>query len=775
MKGMRRTERPSPHRYDSTSPDQSCRAHSAFPLAVAVLVVVVAVLAAHWPVLSAGAVSFDDTPYLFENPVLQRPSWTSVATVLREVLGSSTVKGYYEPLTLISLMLDVTRGGTPENLRPFHVTSLALHAINTASVIILLCVLLGGPRPGTDPRDAQRRRTASLWAAGAAGLLFGLHPMTVEPVAWVWERKTVLATFFAVWCLILYAGYTRRGSRAAYGAALALFVLALMAKPTVTPVPVLLLLLDFWPLRRLNRRAVWEKIPFFIIAGVFAVITIVSTGRTGAVTLPADRTLLQVPLKVGYLMVFYLGKIIWPVNLSSVYVLPEPMALGQPRVLLGLLGTCLLAALLVLSLRWTRAVLTGGLFFAAALAPTLGVIGYSWVNASDKYVYFPAVGPLMVLAWAWIRAWEAAAPQRSRRKRTMLVAVLALAAVAEAVATRRYIALWRDTETLFTYMLRLTPDVPGLHNSVGVALASRGAIAEAIRHFKMAITLFPRFAAAHDNLGFALAQDGRTDEAIDHFHEALRIEPDYARAHVRLAAILAKKRRFDEAVAHYLRALRVKPNDPAALNNLGVVLDAQGRHEEAIAHYRRALAIDPCFGEAHRCLGLALARQGHFDMAVGHLTKAAHLCPGAPDTWADLADVLVGRGQDAEAATHYARALELKPDHLRALNNLAWLYATRPGLRADAGLESVRLAENACRLCGRTDAGAMDTLAAAYASVGRFVEAVDAARTALYLARTAGQEALAEDIAIRLQTYMAGRPWRHAAQRASSRKARRVE
>jgi len=347
------------------------------------LIVVGATLFAHWPALDAEAINMDDQDYLFANPVLQHASWASVGVIFREVFRSSTVQGYYEPLTLLSLMLDVAAGGCPDNLRPFHVTSLVLHLLNTILIIVLLYMLFGRP-----------------WAAAAVGLLFGVHPLTVEPVAWVWERKTILAAFFGLWCLIFYVRYTRRPSFGAYAGVLVMFVLALMAKPTITPLPALLLLVDFWPLGRLNGRAVLEKAPLLAIAGISAIITVISTSvNTSSVALLGENSLAQLPLKICYLIVFYLCKIVWPANLSSIYLLPQPMALSQPLVLGAVAGTCVLILLLVVSLRRTRAPAMASLFFIVAISPTFGVVQYSWVAASDKYVYIPAIGLLMVLAW----------------------------------------------------------------------------------------------------------------------------------------------------------------------------------------------------------------------------------------------------------------------------------------------------------------------------------------------------------------------------------------
>ena len=214
-------------------------------LASLVIVTCVAVFVVHWPALSAKALSFDDGQYLTENVLVQNPGWRSVQRFLTEVLKPSTVGGYYQPLSMISLMTDYALGGRPDNLRPFHSTSLALHVANTALIIVLLYLLFGRP-----------------WIAAAVGLLFGVHPMTVESIPWVGERKTLLAAFFALWCLILYVRYTRRNTWQLYVSCFVMYVLALLSKPTSLPVPVLMLLMDYWPLNRWRPKVIIGKMAF---------------------------------------------------------------------------------------------------------------------------------------------------------------------------------------------------------------------------------------------------------------------------------------------------------------------------------------------------------------------------------------------------------------------------------------------------------------------------------------------------------------------------------
>jgi hypothetical protein len=240
--------------------------------AVLIAAVCLAVLATHWPALSAKATSIDDGQYLMGNPLVQNPCWDSARRFLTEVLKPSTVSGYYQPLTMISLMLDYALGGREDNLFPFHRTSLALHAANTALVIVLLYLLFG-----------------NIWAAAAVGLLFGVHPMTVEPIPWLSERKTLLSAFFAFWALIFYICFTRTtGNKKYYIAALVAYLLALMSKPTSIFLPLMMLLMDYWPLNRLRCQVIVEKIPFLFLAAVFIIMTIVSQISAGGGFFPGQ-------------------------------------------------------------------------------------------------------------------------------------------------------------------------------------------------------------------------------------------------------------------------------------------------------------------------------------------------------------------------------------------------------------------------------------------------------------------------------------------------------
>jgi len=328
---------------NSQPANRNCKPHFGvlFPLTAAVMLVAL-VITVHWPVLSSQAQCFDDGEYVTQNRLVLNPGWYSARRFVSEVLNPSTVKGYYQPLPMISLMLDVATGGSAKDFRAFHQTNLALHVLNTVLLFLLL-----------------RQMFELVWPAVLTAALFGIHPMTVEPIAWLGERKTMLATFFSLACLLAYLRSTQARHRTWLAAAWLLYLAAMLSKPTAVPLCALLVLLDWWPLRRLSWRSVIEKTPFFALAACFAMISLLSQSRTAGIDTTSNFGPAKLALVIPYLISFYLTKMIWPVNLCSAYALPEPMSLGNPRVFVGLAMALLIAVALAFSLRRTRALVAG--------------------------------------------------------------------------------------------------------------------------------------------------------------------------------------------------------------------------------------------------------------------------------------------------------------------------------------------------------------------------------------------------------------------------------
>jgi Flp pilus assembly protein TadD len=617
-------------------------------MAILLVVVCTMVFVVHWPALSAHALSFDDNQYLTENPLVKNPSWASARRFLTEILEPSTVMGYYQPLSMISLMVDYALGGRVDNLMPFHRTSLILHVANTALIIILLYLLFAQP-----------------WIAAAVGLLFGLHPMTVEPISWIGERKTLLAAFFALWCLIFYVRFVRKGGWKLYSGCLLMYVLALMSKPTSTPLPALMLLMDFWPLKRLKWQMVLEKLPFFAIGFISAIITYMSQSRTARAILPSECGPAHILLIICHNIIFYPYKMLYPVNLSSNYTLPDRVDFSVPMVLTGVIATCVLITLLVASLRWTRGPLTGWLFFFIAILPTMQIIRFGNVIASDKFAYLPSFGIMMILAsfLSWL-----CVTGKLKRKSVLIVIVTVVVFVlcgVESIATRRYLANWRDTTSLYEHMLKLTPAQVPLYNNLGWELYSKGRIDEAIGYYLKAQDIKPDDAKTHNNLANALKAKGQLEQAEAHYRKALEIAPRDGKVHNNFGILLASEGRLDEAISHYRRALELIPESIEIRNNLAITLQSEGKFDEAINLYNQGLKLGQDSAALHNNLSLVLVK--HPDpnsrdiaAAITHAQRAVELthCKDAAFLQT-LAIVYDAAGQSEQAIITAQKALSI--------------------------------------------------------------------------------------------------------------------
>jgi tetratricopeptide (TPR) repeat protein len=648
-------------------------------LAILIIAVCAAVLITHWPALSAQALSVDDEIYFTKNSLVRTPSWESAKQFLIEVFEPSTVGGYYQPLTMISLMIDYELGGQTNSLRPFHRTSLILHTANTALIIILIYELFG-----------------QIWIAAAVGLLFGVHPMTVETIPWVGERKTLLAAFFALWSLILYIRFARKGNLIIFLGCIVMYVLALMSKPTATPLPVMMLLMDYWPLKRLNRQTILEKLPLFVIGGIFAAITYISQSRTTLVIMPEAYGPMRIPLVICHNIIFYLCKMIWPTNLS-LYPFPDPFGFSSPMVMIGVAGTCILIPLLIISLRWTRAAITGWLIFFVMVFPTIQIFQFGRVIAADKFVYLPSIGILMILAafLAWICG--SGDIRQHKVKCAIVTIIILMLSGAESLAARRYLADWKDTVSLFTRMVKMTPNsiLPlnhlgvayvekgdiekavecftqsleikpdtSIYNNLAVILTMKGEVGEAIKWYKKAIQFDHGNSEAYYNLANILLSQGNPNQAVIGYEKALSINPKYVKAHINLAIALTQAGRIDEAIGHLNEASKMEPRNVDIHYNLAMVLRQQGRLDEAIGHLNEAVKIEPNNVSVHYNLAMTLGQQGRIDEAIEHFIKAEKTNPNDVEVHYGLAGALINKGRIQEAIEEYRQVLKLQPQDI---------------------------------------------------------------------------------------------------------------
>jgi tetratricopeptide (TPR) repeat protein len=645
--------------------------------------------------------SLDDSDYVTYNPLVTNPGWSSTLRFFGEVIKPSTFKGYYHPLAMTSLMLDYAMGGRPDDLRAFHRTSLALHVLNTMLIVLLIYRLFGSMIP-----------------AGIIGLAFGLHPLTVEPTAWVGERKTLLAAFFALSCVLSYVQYVRHKGRAWIASSLVCFLLALLSKPTATMLPLVLLLLDYWPLRRLGFQSLREKAPFLFLALIFGALTIISQHQVGGIGETTASDYLRWPLRACYTLAFYLVKIARPTNLSCIYPQPGPFTVSNPVVLLAVVCVAALSAVVVAARRRTRAPLVGWLIFVIALAPTLGLVKYTWVITFDNYVYLPALGFLVVLGSGLTSIWTAR--HHGIAPKVLCVVLGLLILTAETRGTRMALRNWTDSLTLYRHMERVAPDSPVVQNRLGILLDGETTHPEAIRHMQRALQLEPAYGDAHYNLGIVLASSGNIDESIRHFQMAVALMPESPDAAYNLGLSLRLANRLDEAAAQFRQALRLRPEYLEARDQLGGILVVQGRTQEAVDQLRTAAGLAPSSAPLQFRLSMALLLLGgHSREAVERLRQA---CREAP-TWPT------------------------------PFNALAWLLATSPDSATRDPAEALRLATRAVDLTGARDARVLDTLAAAEAATGDFEHAIENGRRAFELASQSRGDSLASGMRERVVLY----------------------
>ncbi|MEE9532432.1 MAG: tetratricopeptide repeat protein [Syntrophobacteria bacterium] len=566
------------------------------------LILITAVLLVYWQVGDHEFINYDDNAYITDNAQVQK-GLTSKGIIWAFTTSHT---GNWHPLTWISHMLDCELYGL--NPEGHHLTNVLFHMANA----ILLFVVL-------------RWMTGAIWRSGLVAALFALHPLHVESVAWVAERKDVLSTFFWMLTMVVYVHYVNRPGGKRYLLVLITFALGLMAKPMLVTLPFVLLLLDYWPLNRFKPRAVtgsvedqpfgfrsagddkspilkavMEKTPLFLMSLFSCVVTVMAQQEAGAIS-----TLEIVPFKLRIAnglvsVVAYMGKMIWPQDLAVFY--PHPVSdlqIWKP-VVAGLFLLILSTVALWVTQR-CRYVLVGWLWYLGTLVPVIGLVQVGEQAMADRYTYVPLIGLFIVVVWGFadlVKGW------RSRRwVVSVSAAVMVLALMA---GSWLQVAHWKNSVRLFKHALDATSNNYVAHYTLGNALALQGNLTGSVSHYNKALQIHPNFAEAHNNLGNALALQGKLTGAISHYNKALQINPDHAEAHRNLAVGLDRQGRHQEAIQHYAEVLRISPHDAQSHNNLGVALAEQGRLKEAVAHFTEALRIDPNFKEAQRNLDLSL-------------------------------------------------------------------------------------------------------------------------------------------------------------------------
>jgi protein O-mannosyl-transferase len=543
------------------------------------------------PILHNEFINYDDDVYVTGNAHVQEGlRLSSVAWAFKSIDASN-----WHPLTWLSHMTDFELFGL--NPQGHHFTSVLLHAINTVLLFLAL-----------------RRMTRTTWRSLFVAAVFGLHPLRVESVAWIAERKDVLSTMFGLLALLMYADYTERlriqnpKSKIAYSLTLLFFAFSLMSKPMFVTLPFILLLLDYWPLNRLKHGSAWklirEKAPFFLLMVASCVVTLFAQKRGGAMVLMAGMpfgTRLENAL-VSYCR--YLGKLFWPENFAVIY----PVVDHWPIKIVLLVAVFLIcvSAVSIAARHSHPYLITGWCWFLGMLVPVIGLVAIGEQSMADRYTYVPVIGVLIFVVWG--------AEEMTRRwpYQTFSLSAMSLAIIVTCIIlTRQNIGYWKTSETLFRHVIAATDDNYSAHCNLGSALLVQGRPEEALSEFQTAVKLKPDSPENHCNVGVALVNMNRIDEAVIEFQRAERLKPDYGLAHHNLGMALERKDQLDQAIYEYKETIRLMPDFAAAHNSLGVALAKKGSLNEALNQFQEAVRLDPFFLPAQGNLKMALELKGH--------------------------------------------------------------------------------------------------------------------------------------------------------------------
>jgi tetratricopeptide (TPR) repeat protein len=617
-----------------------------------------AVLAVYAPAFHCGFVNYDDPAYVTENWHVQHGlNWPCIRWAF-----STDAASNWHPMTWLSHTIDCQLYG----LHPagHHLTSLLLHAANAVLLLLLL-----------------NRLTGALWRSAVVAALFALHPLRVESVVWISERKDVLSAFFWMLTVGAYVRYVenlnaqKAKRRFCYVLALVFFALGLMAKPMVVTLPFVLLLLDYWPLGRLafrpkfSWRPVVEKIPFLVLAAGSSLVTFLVQDRTGAVASLARFSpgvrLENMPVSYAR----YLTMNFWPVDLAAFY----PYVGWPPGVVIG--AVALLAAITGWALWRARSepyLAVGWFWFLGVLVPTIGLVQVGGQSLADRYTYLPSIGLWIMVVWGLHHL-------ASRRPLLRQVTAMAagLAVVLFALLAARQTEVYQNSGTLWEATLRSYPNCLMAHNLLSRWFIDKGDWDEALIHCRQALAILPSDPAIHDDLSRIYLHQGKVDEAIAEGLQSIQAQPRSEDNRQTLARAYLAKRDFAAAAASCREAIRIKPSAPEAWCNLGYALLQQGLVAEATAAYQQALQLSPDYPLAHNDLGNILLRQKRMDEALDQFQRAVELDPSFAEAQYNLAGVLAYRGRLDEAIAHCQKAVAVQPNLAAARQRLADLLASK--------------------------------------------------------------------------------------------------
>jgi len=652
-----------------------------------------------------GGFLWDDDAYIINNELL------TASDGWQRIWFSLDSPSQYFPFTYSTFRIEHALWGL--DTTGYHWVNLLLHVGNALLVWAVLA----------------RLKVPGSWLAAA---IFALHPVQVESVAWITERKNVLMGFFFLLTLLAWIAFVDKRSRRPwmfYCLALISYALALSAKATACTLPAALFLILWLQKKPITMRRFIQIVPFVVLGIGMGLLAVwweryhQGTNR-GVFTFLSPMERILVASRAVW---FYLSKIFWPSNLTFIY----PRWNISPADLIDyiwlLAGIAACVAIYFIRRYFGRSVEVAAAFFVATLTPVLGFImlfTFRYTFVADHYQYLACIGPI-ALASAGIVALS----DRFTHYRAVIVSAALLVVASFGTLTWRQAATYSDIETLWRTTLARNPECW----------------------------------MAHTNIGIVFLQQGKIDDAIAHYRLALQMQADSWDAEYNLGTALVAKGQVDEAILHCERAVGMRPTDPDAQVSLGNALFAKGRIDEAIAHYQKAITAQPDHFLARYSLGHALLEKGELEGAIQVCRSALLLRPSDADCQTTLAIALEEKGNPTEAIQHYQKALELAPKSISTLTNLAWLLATSQDASLRNGAKAIELATQADRLVGGTNTLVLRTLAAAYAENGEFTNAIRTARSAMQLARMHGEDSLTADLGQQIALYQLGMPYRDTA------------
>jgi len=723
--------------------------------------------------------NYDDSYYVYQNPNISRGlTWPGLVRAFTHPLV-----GNWHPLTSISLMLDAEWTGL--HASGYHLVNVILHAI---AVLLLFFVL--------------KIMTGTTWRSAFVAVLFAIHPLRVESVVWISERKDVLSGVFFFLGLLAYARYASKPALGSYLLVALLLSLGLLAKAMLVTFPFVLLLLDYWPLKRFDlaeandrhgdnppRKISWlllEKVPLLLLAAAISVATIFAQE-------PAMKTAENWPLSwrvenATVTVWAYLRQMVWPVHLAIFY--PHPRGtLALWVVGLSLVGLLAVAIGAFLARKTYPYLITGWLWYLGMLVPVIGLVQVGAQAHADRYTYLPQIGIYLMLSWGvndLTASW--------RKQKSILSVAAAFIISALLFLSWRQVAYWSSSVRLWRHTLAVTQNNDVAERGLGTALLAIGQVNEAIAHDRAALRISPGDANGLTNLANALLRKGELPEAITQFREVTRVRPNDSEVRRNLGKALFQNGEIDQSIAEFREALRIRADDSDAAYSLGNALQQKGENAAAIPYFRRAIQLRPNDVAAHYNLGIALQRDGQFDPAIAEFHKTLEFDPRKIDAHNNLAITLLKKGLTneaiaewqmilqkepqnagmhsnlaaaylsqnrlAEAISEWREAVRLQPDKLATEISLAWILATAPEDNLRNGPEALEIAQRAFRVGAERNCMTYRVLAAAYAENGRFDAALKAAQEGAQRAEAQGQTAIAQLLQLDLSLYQISIPLR---------------